>query len=166
MKRLDASSIRTRRWFWPIQIAVGIVCISLSIWILVSPELGGHALFILAGTALIILGAERIVTGIRAKKSRRKYRIINIGIGAAIIAYIVPGIIVPDLVIKYLVLFLGFGLLANGALRIMDGLKKQKQEQQPLTFSSLGTGILITAFAMVILVFPRIGEALLIFFLP
>jgi hypothetical protein len=66
------------------------------------------------------------------------------------------------LVIKYLVLFLGFGLLANGALRIIDGLKRQKQEQESLTFSSLGTGIIITAVAIAVLVFPRLGLAILI----
>ena len=126
MKRLDAPTTR-RRWLWPIQIAVGIICISLSILIFFTPQIGSYALFFLAGTGLIVLGAERIVTGIRAEKSRRKYRIINIGIGAAIIAYMLPGFIFPDLVIKYLVLFLGFGLLANGAVRIIDGLKRQKQ---------------------------------------
>jgi uncharacterized membrane protein HdeD (DUF308 family) len=165
MKRLDApttTTTRRRRWFWPIQIAVGIICISLSIWIFFSPQIGSYALFFLAGTGLIILGAERIVTGIRAEKSRRKYRIINIGIGAAIIAYMLPGFIVPDLVIKYLVLFLGFGLLANGALRIIDGLKRQKHEEEPLTFSSLGTGIIITSVAIAVLVFPRIGLAILL----
>lgn len=163
MKRLNAPpAIARRRWFWPIQIAVGIVCILLSISIFFSPQIGSYALFFLAGTGLIILGAERIVTGIRAEKSRRKYRLINIGIGAALIAYMLPGFIFPDLVIKYLVLFLGFGLLANGALRIIDGLKKQKQEQEPLTFSSLGTGIIITAVAIAVLVFPQIGLAILI----
>jgi uncharacterized membrane protein HdeD (DUF308 family) len=160
MKRLDAP-ITTRRWFWPIQIAVGIVCISLSIWIVFSPQIGDTALFFLAGTGLIVLGAERIVSGIKAEKSRRKYRIINIAIGAAIIGYILPGFIVPDLVIKYLVLFLGFGLLANGALRIIDGLRKQKQDES-LTFSSLGLGIIITAVAIAVLVFPQIGLALLL----
>ncbi|MFL6522045.1 MAG: DUF308 domain-containing protein, partial [Nitrososphaera sp.] len=163
MKRLNAPLTTTRqRWFWPIQIAVGIVCISLSIWIVFSPQIGSYALFFLAGTGLIILGAERIVTGIRAEKSRRKYRLINIGIGAALIAYMLPGFIFPDLVIKYLVLFLGFGLLANGALRIIDGLKKQKQEGESLTFSSLGTGIIITAVAIAVLVFPQIGLAILL----
>jgi uncharacterized membrane protein HdeD (DUF308 family) len=161
MKSLDAHTT-WRRWFWLVQIAVGIICISLSISIFFTPQIGSYALFFLAGTGLIILGAERIVTGIRAEKSRRKYRIINIGIGAALIAYMLPGFIFPDLVIGWLVLFLGFGLLANGALRIIDGLKRQKQEHEPLTFSSLGTGIIITAFAMAILVFPRIGLLLLI----
>ena len=160
MESLHAAT--TRRWFWLVQIAVGIICISLSISIFFTPQIGPYALFFLAGTGLIILGAERIVTGIRAEKSRRKYRIINIGIGAALIAYMLPGFIFPDLVIGWLVLFLGFGLLANGALRIIDGLKRQKQEHEPLTFSSLGTGIIITAFAMAILVFPRIGLLLLI----
>src|SRR5215210_8781665 len=154
-------SATTRRWFWPIQIAVGIICISLSIWIVFSPQIGGYALFFLAGTGLIVLGAERIVSGIKAEKSRRKYRIINIGIGAALIAYMLPGFIFPDLVIKYLVLFLGFGLLANGVLRIIDGLKRQKQEQGSLTFSSLGMGIIITSVAIAVLVFPQLGLAIL-----
>ena len=160
MARLHASA--TRRWFWPIQIAVGIVCISLSIWIVFSPQIGGYALFFLAGIGLIVLGAERIVSGIKAEKSRRKYRILNIGIGAAIIAFFLPGFIVPALVINYLVLFLGFGLLANGALRIIDGLRRQKKQDEPFTFSSLGMGIIITAVAIAVLVFPQIGLALLL----
>jgi uncharacterized membrane protein HdeD (DUF308 family) len=161
MKSLDVHAT-WRRWFWLLQIAVGIICISLSISIFFSPQIGPYALFFLAGTGLIILGAERIVTGIRAEKSRRKYRIINIGIGAALIAYMLPGFIFPDLVIKYLVLFLGFGLLANGAVRIIDGLKKQKQEHESLTFSSLGTGIIITSVAIAVLVFPQLGLAILL----
>jgi uncharacterized membrane protein HdeD (DUF308 family) len=160
MERLHSAT--TQRWFWPIQIAVGIICISLSIWIVFSPQIGAYALFFLAGIGLIILGAERIVSGIKAEKSRRKYRIINIGIGAALIAYMLPGFIFPDLVIKYLVLFLGFGLLANGALRIIDGLKRQKQEHESLTFSSLGMGIIITAVAIAVLVFPQLGLAILL----
>jgi uncharacterized membrane protein HdeD (DUF308 family) len=146
MARLHAAA--TRRWFWPIQIAVGIVCIGLSIWIVFSPQIGAYALFFLAGIGLIVLGAERIVSGIKAEKSRRKYRILNIGIGAAIIAFFLPGFIVPALVINYLVLFLGFGLLANGALRIIDGLRRQKKQDEAFTFSSLGMGILITAVAI------------------
>jgi uncharacterized membrane protein HdeD (DUF308 family) len=151
-----------RRWFWLVQIAVGIICISLSISIFFTPQIGGYALFFLAGTGLIVLGAERIITGIRAEKSRRKYRIINIGIGAAIIAYILPGFLFPALVIDWLVLFLGFGLLANGAVRIIDGLKKQRHEHESLNFSSLGTAILITAVGMAVLVYPRLGIVLLI----
>ena len=160
MKRLGAP-ITTRRWFWPIQIAVGIVCIALSIWIVSSPQIGPYALFFLAGTGLIVLGAERIVSGIKAEKSRRKYRIINIAIGAGIIGYMLPGFLFPELIIKYLVLFLGFGLLANGALRIIEGLRKQKQVQS-LTFSSLGMGIIITTLAIAVLVFPQVGVAILI----
>ncbi len=161
MESLDTRTT-WRRWFWLVQIAVGIITISLSISIFFTPQIGGYVLFFLAGTGLIVLGAERIITGIRAEKSRRKYRIINIGIGAAIIAYILPGFIFPALVIEYLVLFLGFGLLANGAVRIIDGLKRQKQEHESINFSSLGTAILITAVAMAVLLYPRLGLALLI----
>src|ERR687898_1776249 len=160
MERLHSAT--TQRWFWLVQIAVGIICISLSISIFFTPQIGGYALFFLAGTGLIVLGAERIITGIKVEKSRRKYRIINIGIGAAIIAYILPGFIFPALVIEFLILFLGFGLLANGAVRIIDGLKRQKQEHESLNFSSLGTAILITAVAMAVLLYPRLGLVLLI----
>ena len=162
MKSLGRHTTRSR-WFWPIQIAVGVICISLAILIFFSPQIGPYALFFMAGIGLLILGAERIVSGIKAEKSRRKYRIINIAIGAAIIAFFLPGFIVPALVIKYLVLFLGFGLLANGALRIIDGLRKQKQKQEDaLTFSSLGMGVIITAVAIAVLVLPQVGVAILI----
>jgi uncharacterized membrane protein HdeD (DUF308 family) len=162
MKSVGRHTIRSR-WFWPIQIAVGIICISLAIVIVFSPQIGPYALFFMAGIGLLILGAERIVSGIKAEKSRRKYRIINIAIGAAIIAFFLPGFIVPALVIKYLILFLGLGLLANGALRIIDGLKRHKQKQEDaFSFSSLGLGIIISSLAIAVLVFPQIGLALLL----
>jgi len=162
MKSIGRHTVRSR-WFWPIQIAVGVICISLAILILFSPQIGPYALFFMAGIGLLILGAERIVSGIKAEKNRRKYRIINIAIGAAIIAFFLPGFIVPALVIKYLILFLGLGLLGNGALRIIDGLKRQKQKQEDaLSFSSLGLGIIISAVGISVLIFPQIGLALLL----
>src|SRR5690349_5139025 len=121
MTRLEVSS--SPGWLWPLQIAVGIGCIGLSILIAYSPQLGTYSFLFLAGAGLLILGAERVAAGIRSKQSRRSSRIINIGIGVGIIAWIGSGFLFPAIALKYLVLFLGFGLLANGALRIFDGLK-------------------------------------------
>ena len=47
-------------------------------------------------------------------------------------------------------------------MRIIDGLRRQKKQDEAFTFSSLGMGILITAVAIAVLVFPQIGLALLL----
>jgi uncharacterized membrane protein HdeD (DUF308 family) len=158
LKRLDVSA--SPRWLWPIQIAVGAGCIGLSILIAFSPSLGTYTFLLLAGAGLLILGAERVAGGIHSRQSRRSSRIINIIIGAGIIAWIGSGFFFPAIAIKYLVLFLGFGLLANGALRIFDGLKKKKEE--PLSISSLGAGIISAAVAVAVLAYPSFGFVLVL----
>ncbi|MEW6604691.1 MAG: cellulase family glycosylhydrolase [Thermoproteota archaeon] len=158
MKRFDrraASSI----WLWPVQIAVGVACIALAIAIAFSPQLGTYTFLILAGMGLMILGGERIAAGIRAQHVRQSSRIINIVIGAGIIVWIGSGFFYPDIAIKYLVLFLGLGLLANGIVRVIDGLRKRNEESW--TIFPLGAGVICAAIAVLILVYPPVGSGLL-----
>ena len=100
-----------------------IVCISLSIWIVFSPQIWSLCLF-LAGIGLIVLGAERIVSGIKAEKSRRKYRILNIGIGPLWLAFTLPRLSDPTLVINYLAPLSGVWIISQIGCEI-DGLRSK-----------------------------------------
>jgi hypothetical protein len=93
------------KWFWPIQIAIGTACIVLSIFIAFSPQLGDYTFLVLAGSGLIILGLERVASGIRSGYSKRSSRIINIGIGVGIVVYVASGFFFPEIATRYLVLF-------------------------------------------------------------
>ena len=150
-------------WFWAFQIAVGSICLILSIVVLLygaRTTAGAYIWLFLAGIALMILGAERIASGVRAKGVRRSSRLLNIGVGVGIIIYIGSGFFFPQFATKWLILFLGFGLLANGIIRIISGLKKNEEES--FDFSSITIGIVITSLSILVLVSPKFGLALLL----
>jgi len=145
------------------QIAVGSICIILSIVVVfygARTTAGAYIWLFLAGIGIMILGAERVVSGLRAKGVRRSSRLINIGVGAGLIIYIGSGFFYPEIATKWLVIFLGFGLLANGIIRIVTGLKKKEGES--FDFSSLSTGIVITSLSILVLAYPKLGLALLL----
>jgi uncharacterized membrane protein HdeD (DUF308 family) len=92
--------------------------------------------------------------------------LINIGVGAGLIIYIESGFFFPAFATKWLIIFLGFGLLANGVIRIVRGItKKQEEEQegkQSHDLSSLAMGVVITSLSILILSCPKLGLALLL----
>jgi hypothetical protein len=162
MKRQSTSS-RSSSWLWAFQIAVGCICIILSIVVVfhgASTPAGAYIWLFLAGIGLMILGAERLVSGLRAKGVKRSSRLINIAVGAGLIIYIGSGFFFPAFATKWLIIFLGFGLLANGIIRIVASLKKK--EGEPIDHTSLGTGIIITSLSILILAYPKLGLAFLL----
>ena len=123
-------------------------------------QLGAYIWLFLAGIGLIVLGAERLASGILAKGVKRSSRLLNIGVGVGLIIYIGSGFFFPEFATKWLIIFLGFGLLANGIIRIVSGLKKKEEESYDI--SSIALGILITSLALMVLVYPIVGLVLLI----
>lgn len=160
---MQHKSSSSSSWFWIFQVFVGSICIVLSIVLLLygtKTTISEYIWLFLAGIGLIILGIERILSGILAVGVKRLSRLINIGVGAGLIIYIGSGFFYPEFATKWLIIFLGFGLLANGIIRLVKGLKKKSEE--PYDFSSLGTGILITSISILILSFPKFGLVLLL----
>jgi uncharacterized membrane protein HdeD (DUF308 family) len=121
---------------------------------------GTYVMLFLAGVGIMILGAERVLSGLRAKNVKRKSRLINLSIGIGLITYIGLGFFFPEFATKWLIIFLAFGLLANGIIRIFSGIKKNKEES--FDFYTLYAGIAITALSLSILAFPKFGFVLLI----
>jgi hypothetical protein len=150
-------------WFWVFQIAVGSLCLLLSGVILfygIETPAGAYIWLFLAGIGLITLGAERLASGILAKGVKRSSRLLNIGVGVGLIIYIGSGFFYPEFATKWLIYFLGFGLLANGIIRIVTGLKKKEEESYDV--SSVALGVLITSLAILVLAYPKLGLLLLI----
>ena len=150
-------------WFWGLQIAVGSLCLLLSGVILfygIETPAGAYIWLFLAGIGLITLGAERLASGLLAKGVKRSSRLLNIGVGVGLIVYIGSGFFYPEFATKWLIIFLGFGLLANGIIRIVTGLKKKEGESYDV--SSIALGLLITSLAILVLVYPKLGVVLLL----
>jgi len=166
MKTKSESKSKTS-WFWVFQIAVGSICLLLSVVFLFyglaskyETTASAYIWLFLAGIGLIVLGAERLASGILAKGVRRSSRLINIGAGVGLIVYIGSGFFYPEFATKWLIIFLGFGLLANGIIRIVGGLKKKEEES--IDISSVALGILSTSLAILVLAYPKLGIVLLL----
>ena len=150
------------KWLRIFQVAVGLICIALSISIILgSHKLGAYSLIFLASIAFIIIGIERIIVGIKSPSLKRSSRLISIGIGIGIVVYFGSGYFFPDFVTKLYVLILGFGLLATGALRIIDGIKNSTYER-PSKLFTLGTGVICVAVALLVFMHPEFGFILLL----
>jgi uncharacterized membrane protein HdeD (DUF308 family) len=148
------------RWLRAAQVIVGIVCILLSITIFLSSGLGSYTLLFLIEITLIIIGSERVATGITLRGTKRSSRAINIGLGLGIIGFAVLGFLTPQLTTQWLIILLGLGLLANGILRIIDGLRNIEYERFTRLFR-LGTGAVSVVISILVLVNPRFGFYLL-----
>ena len=149
--------------FWIFQIIVGTICLILSgvvVFYGTHTAAGAYIWLFLAGIGLIMLGAERLISGLTSKGVRKRSRLINIGIGLGLIIYIGSGFFFPEFATKYLILFLGFGLLANGVIRIVKSLKKKKEEGYD--YETMLLGILITSLSILVLVSEKFGLALLL----
>jgi uncharacterized membrane protein HdeD (DUF308 family) len=145
------------------QIIVGAICIILSIFVLTgSTYLGTYTFLFLIEITLLVLGAERIASGVRSPSIKRSTRIINVAIGSGIIGIAILGFFTPTLTTKWLVLLLGFGLLANGAIRIVDGFRNKDVYETSTLLFRVGAGVVSAAIAILVLVFPVFGFLLIL----
>src|SRR4051812_46671196 len=157
-----SGDIISPKWLRFFQVAVGLVCIGISIYIMLgSGQLGAYSVIFLASTAFIIIGIERIVTGIRATSLKRSSRLISIGIGVAIVVFFGSAYFAPVYVSKLYVLMLAFGLLATGAIRIIDGMRNTTYGR-PSKIFTIGTGVICVAIALLIFSRPQFGFILLL----
>jgi hypothetical protein len=150
------------QWLRVFQVAVGLMCIGLSISIMLgSAKLGSYSLIFLASTAFIIIGIERIITGIRSISLKRSSRLISIAIGVGLVVFFGSAYFSPVYVSKLYVLILAFGLLANGAIRIIDGIKNNTYNRASKIFT-VGTGVICIAVALIVFSRPEFGFVLLL----
>jgi uncharacterized membrane protein HdeD (DUF308 family) len=148
-----------------LQILVGAICIVLSILVLAGPRLGTYTFLFFIEIALLILGAERIASGVRSPRLKRSSRIINIALGSAIIGFALLGFFTPRLTTGWLVLLLGLGLLANGIVRIVDGFRNKDIYETSAVYFRIGAGIVSAAIAILVLVYPVFGFVLILLIL-
>jgi len=152
------------KWMRFFQIVVEIACVGISLYIFIgSHELGLISLIFLSSSAFIIIGIERIVVGIKSTFLKRSSRLISIGIGIGLVIYFGSAYFAPVFISKLYVLMFGFGILATGALRIIDGIKDKTYSKDSKIFI-LGTGVLCVAVSIYIFSFPKYGFVILMLF--
>src|SRR5688572_28989672 len=99
----DSQVVTAPKWLRIVQITIGVAAIILSIFIIVSPKLGGITAISMVAITLLIVGIERIASGISSRYSKRS-RLINIVLGAVIVLFGIFTLANPSGSISFMIL--------------------------------------------------------------
>ena len=154
MASLKSSNSRQKspNWLRYIQVGLGAVSIILSIVILAFPGIAVYTIILILSIALLIIGIERIATGIAPLPSRSS-RIANIGLGALAIAVALAVISFPVFTAGLLVTLAAISLLFVGIARIVQGARNKDAPGWSRGFM-VGVGVLSIAVSLLVIAHP------------
>jgi uncharacterized membrane protein HdeD (DUF308 family) len=142
-------------------IGLGALAIVLSILVFIHPGMTVVSIVYLAGIVLIIVGIEKIISGIFvANKSR--WGTVGLGILALIFGSIAVGYPVHAAV--FVIIMLGIGLLFAGISHVVNGLGNKESPGWARGFS-IGAGALAIALSFLIMASPYAGAVFVSLFL-
>jgi len=142
-------------------IGLGALAIVLSILVLIHPGMTVVSIVYLAGIVLIIVGIERIITGIFVKNKSR-WGTVGLGILALIFGSIAVGYPVHAAV--FVIIMLGIGLLFAGISHVVNGLGNKESPGWARGFS-IGAGALAIVLSFLIMASPYAGAVFVSLFL-
>jgi uncharacterized membrane protein HdeD (DUF308 family) len=148
-------------WKRGVLIGLGVLAIILSILVFVHPGMTVATIIYVAGIILIIVGIEKIVSGIFvANKSR--WGTVGLGALALIFGSIAVGYPVSTAV--FVIFMLGFGLLFIGISHVVYGIGSSQSPGWARGFS-IGAGALAIAISFVVMASPFAGAVFVSVFL-
>jgi uncharacterized membrane protein HdeD (DUF308 family) len=134
-------------------IGLGAIAIVLSILVFIHPGRTVVSIIYLAGIILIIVGIEKIISGIFvANKSR--WATVGLGVLAIIFGIIAVGYPISTAV--FVIIMLGIGLLFAGISHVVSGLGNKQSPGWARGFS-IGTGALAIALSILVMASPYAG---------
>jgi uncharacterized membrane protein HdeD (DUF308 family) len=147
-------------WKRGVLIGLGVLAIILSIIVFIHPGMTVTAIIYLAGIILIIVGIEKIISGIFvANKSR--WGTVGLGVLALIFGSIAVGYPVSTAV--FVIFMLGFGLLFIGISHVVNGIGSQGPGWA--RGFSIGAGALAIAISFLVMASPFAGAVFVSIFL-
>ena len=142
-------------------IGLGAIAIVLSILVFIHPGMTVVTIVYLAGIILIIVGIEKIISGIFvANKSR--WGTVGLGVLALIFGSIAIGFPVSTAV--FVIIMLGIGLLFVGISHVVNGIGNKESPGWARGFS-IGAGALAIALSFLVMASSYAGAVFVSFFL-
>jgi uncharacterized membrane protein HdeD (DUF308 family) len=142
-------------------IGLGALAIVLSILVFIHPGMTVVSIVYLAGIVLIIVGIEKIISGIFVVNKSR-WGTVGLGVLALIFGSIAVGYPVSSAV--FVIFMLGFGLLFAGISHVVNGLGNKESPGWTRGFS-IGAGALAIALSFLILASSYAGAVFASLFL-
>jgi uncharacterized membrane protein HdeD (DUF308 family) len=150
------SSQKSPGWRRAAQIGLGALAIILAIIAMVFPGATVVSIVIILAIALLIVGIEKVISGIFFE---HKSRFAAIGLGILVIILAIIALAFPVGATTVLILILAFALMFDGFARIIQGFG-DKQERGWIRGFYIGVGVLAVIISVMILVSPFFGAAL------
>jgi uncharacterized membrane protein HdeD (DUF308 family) len=148
-------------WKRGVLIGLGVLAIILSILVFIHPGMTVATIVYLAGIILIVVGIEKIISGIFvANKSR--WGAVGLGALAVIFGSIAVGYPVHTAV--FVIIMLGIGLLFAGISHVVNGLGNKEGPVWARGFS-IGAGALAIALSFLVMTSPFAGAVFVSVFL-
>jgi uncharacterized membrane protein HdeD (DUF308 family) len=154
---VDSNSTKSPGWKRAVQIGLGVLAIILAIYAIVFPGITIVTLIMILAIIFLIVGIEKVISGIFVPSGGSRWGTIGLGILVIILASIALTFPVSTTIILFL--FLGLALLFDGIARIIYGFADKTQKGWVRGFS-IGVGILAVVFAGLIIVSPFFGAVL------
>jgi uncharacterized membrane protein HdeD (DUF308 family) len=161
MKTIDSSvdkdTVKSPNWLRMAQIGLGAIAVVLSIAIMANPALTAVLVVFTASILLLIVGIERVITGMFAQR-KDKSRQVTVGLGILVILVAASALAFPVGTTVLLTFVLAVALLFDGISRIVHGIgdKESKGWTKGL---SIGVGGVEVALSGLIMVSPAFGAA-------
>jgi uncharacterized membrane protein HdeD (DUF308 family) len=150
------SSQKSPGWRRAAQIGLGALAIILAIIAMVFPGATVVSIVIILAIALLIVGIEKVISGIFFQ---HKSRFAAIGLGILVIILAIIALAFPVGVTTVLILIIAFALMFDGFARIIQGFG-DKQERGWIRGFYIGVGVLAVIISVMVLVSPFFGAAL------
>jgi uncharacterized membrane protein HdeD (DUF308 family) len=150
------SSQKSPGWRRAAQIGLGALAIILAIIAIVFPGATVVSIVIILAIALLIVGIEKVISGIFFQ---HKSRFAAIGLGILVIILAIIALAFPVGATTVLIFILAFALMFDGFARIIQGFG-DKQERGWIRGFYIGVGVLAVIISVMVLVSPLFGAAL------
>jgi len=150
------SSQKSPGWRRAAQIGLGALAIILAIIAIVFPAATVVSIVIILAIALLIVGIEKVISGIFFE---HKSRFAAIGLGILVIILAIIALASPVGATTVLILIIAFALMFDGFARIIQGFG-DKQERGWIRGFYIGVGVLAVIISVMVLVSPFFGAAL------
>lgn len=150
------SSQKSPGWRRAAQIGLGALAIILAIIAMVFPGATVVSIVIILAIALLIVGIEKVISGIFFQ---HKSRFAAIGLGILVIILAIIALAFPVGATTVLILIVAFALMFDGFARIIQGFG-DKQERGWIRGFYIGVGVLAVIISIMVLVSPFFGAAL------
>jgi uncharacterized membrane protein HdeD (DUF308 family) len=148
-------------WKRGVLIGLGAIAIVLSILVFIHPGMTVVSIIYLAGIILIVVGIEKIISGLFVAN---KLRWGTVGLGVLALIFGSIAVAAPVSSAVFVIIILGIGLLFAGLSHVVNGVGNKESPGWARGFS-IGAGVLAIALSFLVMASPHAGAVFVSLFL-